>query len=466
MHGSFFESCTFRFRDYIRNEKFYFQSPIFDDIVVKHLISILSPQWHSYREGEAVTLSTDQKNLAKSTERARHKVKGVAGSGKTQVLAARAVNAQIRTGGNILLLTFNITLVNYLKMRLSKIRADFPWNKIHIDYYHRFFKKYADKFGLDVFFDSSYQDMDLFRDVADNLPKFDAIFIDEVQDYMTEWLQIIRRYFLKDKGEFVVFGDPKQNIYERPLDKQGDIRLGIIPGVWNTLKTGYRFTNPSLAGLSTAFQNRYSSTFAEEIQRQPIAPSELNYNIIDYKFIEDTGPEEEIFQQVYRLCIDFIQANQLRMQDVAIIGYQKHLLQWLDLKIRKEKQCETTVTFERQEEADLIQLQSPKGTYGYKRDTERISKVHKNNFTVMTHKLKLSTIQSFKGWESPTIICIISNKRYASSTPTSISDLIYTGITRAKENLLIINIGNPDFHPFFSKQIPPSSSAFPPLLLD
>ena len=50
--------------------------------------------------------------------------------------------------------------------------------------------------------------------------------LDEVQDYTTEWLRIVMQNFLMPDGEFVVFGDPKQNVYHRPIDSNGDIRNG------------------------------------------------------------------------------------------------------------------------------------------------------------------------------------------------------------------------------------------------
>lgn len=69
---------------------------------------------------------------------------------------------------------------------------------------------------------------------------------------------MLRKYFLKENGEFVVFGDPKQNIYHRELDSNGDIRLGFIRGEWNhELDKSMRFKTPSLAHLAMAFQERF-----------------------------------------------------------------------------------------------------------------------------------------------------------------------------------------------------------------
>ena len=69
---------------------------------------------------------------------------------------------------------------------------------------------------------------------------------------------MLAKYFLEDNGEFVVFGDPKQNIFKRPLDTNGDIRLEFIGGSWNhELKERQRFANPQLANLATAFQTAF-----------------------------------------------------------------------------------------------------------------------------------------------------------------------------------------------------------------
>ena len=139
------------------------------------------------------------------------------------------MNAMKRTGGDVLVLTYNITLANYLKFRLSEIREDFSWEKIDVYPYHQFFRIRAAECQLHVEF-GSYQDETFFGD-SRNHKKYSAVFVDEVQDYTTEWLRIIMQNFLLEpNGELVVFGDPKQNVYQRPLDTNGDIRFPVLPG--------------------------------------------------------------------------------------------------------------------------------------------------------------------------------------------------------------------------------------------
>ena len=432
--------------------RFHYRSSVFDSVVLQQLKNDLSPTWHSYREGVDFKLSTQQINLSKSVAGGQRKISGVAGSGKTQVLANRAVNAQVRTGGNILILTFNISLVNYMKMRLSQVRADFPWDKIHIDYYHRFFRKHANARNLHVYFDS-YDNENFFNMVTQELPQYDAIFIDEVQDYKAPWLQLIKRNFLQKNGEFVVFGDPKQNIYHREIDSQGNILLGIIPGLWNKdLTKSHRFSNPALTNLAMRFQRHFIGN-PDKIEDSNNVDSGIQFNLMQYRNIPDESDHISLTETIYSICLDFIMTNDINVSDVAIIAPQTNLLRELDYKYRKASEKKTTTTFVSKESIQRISRQKSQASYGYKQDLERLEKVLKNRFTMVTRNLKMSTIQSFKGWEAPTIICIIQNDTYSDENIVTSSELVYTGITRAKENLLVINIGNNKYHEFFKSHL-------------
>ena len=452
VYGNEFRSDQTILSKIFNDLKFFYKNPAFDNIALEQLKRDLSPTWHSYREGISIRLSRQQKDLSISTGNAQRKISGVAGSGKTQVLATRAVNAQVRSGGEILILTFNITLANYMRMRVSQVRADFPWDKINIDYYHRFFRKFAHANNLHVHF-ASYDDPNFFEN-AQNIKKFDAILIDEVQDYQTSWLQLLRKYFLKEDGEFVVFGDPKQNIYHRPLDAKGDIRLGIIPGEWNhELDKSMRFANPALADLAMAFQKNLYDSMEQINVPNPTPKDGLQFNLLKYQNLELNNPLEVIVKRLYDICIDFINTNSLSIQDVAIIAPQTELLRQIDYLYRKETGNATTVTFVKKESVEKISRQSSIASYEFKRDYDRLEKVEKNRFTMATRNLKLSTIQSFKGWEAQTIICIIQDDAYSDDNIITSPELIYTGITRAKENLFVINLGVNKYHEFFKTKM-------------
>ena len=430
-------------------------SSYFDDVVKRKIAKMLSPAWHSYQEGKAgFEPKGAQKKLVVS-QNIHQKISGVAGAGKTHVLAARAVNAMKRTGGDVLVLTFNITLANYLRYRLSELREDFSWEKIDIYPYHQFFRIRASECKLHVEF-GSYDNQSFFKDV--NVHKrYSAILVDEVQDYTTEWLRIVMQTFLLPNGEFVVFGDPKQNVYHRPIDSNGDIRLGVIGGVWNKeLSTGRRFTNPRLASLATAFQARFlSKQPVDTINAASDFDNSLNFQIVTYYNMRGEFTMDNL---VLKLTEIIKNSNNSPKDFVVLASYSK-LLQTIDFKYREKTGEKTEITFVSTEQFEhLKQLHNvtdkQPANWKFNRDYEALGRTRKQLFTTDKRCLKLSTIKSFKGWESPCVIIILDdeyNAKAACNIPME-PEMMYTAITRARENLYIINIGNETYDKFFKEQ--------------
>ncbi|MBO4841028.1 MAG: AAA family ATPase [Bacteroidaceae bacterium] len=427
----------------------------FDDAVKRKIAKILSPSWHSYQEGKAgIEPKGAQKELVISRN-TQQKISGVAGSGKTHVLAARAVNAMKRTGGDVLVLTFNITLANYLKYRLSELREDFSWEKIDIYPYHQFFRIRASECQLHVDFDA-YDRLSFFENATIH-KHYSAIFVDEVQDYTTEWLRIVMQNFLLPDGEFVVFGDPKQNVYHRPIDINGDIRLGVIGGEWNKkLSTGRRFTNPRLATLATTFQAKYlSNQPVSTINTTTVFEATLNFQIVTYYNMRNSFTMDNLLLKL----IEIIKNSNSEPKDFVVLASYSKLLQAIDSKYREMTEEETEITFvsieqyERLKKLHNVSDEHP-ASWKFNRDYEALGRTRKQLFTTDKRCLKLSTIKSFKGWESPSVIIILDDEYNAKAACRKPMDpeMMYTAITRARESLYIINIGNETYDQFFKEQ--------------
>ena len=435
---------------------FLYNNNAFDDVVRRKLARMISPSWHSYQEGRIDMQPIGaQKRLSESSI-TQQKISGVAGSGKTQVLAFRAVNAMKRTGGDVLVLTYNITLANYLKFRLSEIREDKKKKKIDVYPYHQFFRIRAAECQLHVEF-SSYQNEAFFENSKGH-KKYSAIFVDEVQDYTTEWLRIIMQNFLLvPNGELVVFGDPKQNVYQRPLDANGDIRLGIIGGQWNRqLTTSRRFTNPRLANLATAFQTQFMANLpTDDIVAENTISNTFNFQIVTYIDLRQNNSIESIITNI----INIISNDNNEARDFAVLASSTKLLRNIDILYRQRTNEQTEITFISNETLERLkqihQVTDEKAAnWKFNRDFEALERTRKQLFTTDKRCLKISTIQSFKGWESPSVIVILENDIVLHNTtfrPMS-PQTIYTAITRARENMYIINIGNDTYHNFFYNQ--------------
>jgi len=443
--------------DLFKDIYFNIDNTEFDDINYKSFLGIITPKWHSCRQGDQISLTTIQKNLSQSTASKQQKISGVAGAGKTQVLATRAVNAQVRTGGNVLVLTYNKTLRNYMKQRINEVRADFFWNKIHIDNYHQFFKNQALNFSLSLKL-NSFEDETFFENSEEQLQKYEAILIDEVQDYKSEWLKILNRYFLSKNGEFVVFGDPKQNLYGRPIDKKGDINLGIIGGEWNKqLKEGKRFSNPQITKLATDFQRVFLSLLPTddfgEIAQTTIL-SKIEYDNIGVGFTIRNLSEQ---------LLQLITEKQLEIKETVILSQTAEVLRDLDYSYRKTTNKNTKTTFIQYEEFHRlmnkykIDDKSKVSTnFKFKKDKDAIEHQKRMHFTMEDDLIKLSTIHSYKGWEAQNVIVILESEGtvdYCVPANLNSPEIIYTAITRAKESLFVINLGNTKYHSFFEKSI-------------
>lgn len=435
---------------------FLYNNVAFDDVVKRKLAKIISPSWHSYQEGRiGIEPQGAQRNLVRS-HRTQQKISGVAGAGKTFVLAKRAINAMKRTGGDVLVLTYNITLANYLRFRLSEIREDFSWEKIDIYPYHQFFRIRASECQLHVEF-GSYDEVDFF-DNSKKHKKYSAIFVDEVQDYTTEWLRIVMQNFLLEpNGEFVVFGDPKQNVYHRPLDANKDIRLGVIGGEWNRqLNTGRRFTNPRLASLATSFQRQFFTTLpTDNIATTIQAENTFNFQIVSYYDMRASFSFESLVGKI----INIINTDSNGAQDFVVLASSTKLLRNIDYQYRQKTNQETEVTFVATEPFERLKrihgvTDEHTANWKFKRDFESVERTRKQLFTTDKRCLKISTIQSFKGWESPSVIVILEEDFYSrmSGFQPMAPEAIYTAITRARENMHIINIGNDTYHDFFNSQ--------------
>ena len=105
-------------------------------------------------EGVGLIYSKDQEKLIYDKTSKSWRVKGVVGSCKTTVLAAKAIESckRVLAEGRIpriLILTYNVTLKNFIRDKLSKIRADFEWSYFTILNYHSFIGTMMNEYGIE-----------------------------------------------------------------------------------------------------------------------------------------------------------------------------------------------------------------------------------------------------------------------------------------------------------------------------
>lgn len=429
------------------------RNPNFTNSFAQTFLNLISSEWHSYKDGKQIILNSKQALLAKSVESAHRKIKGIAGSGKTLVMTYRAVSAMIRTGKPVLIITYNITLRNYIRYRLNQIPADFSWNNVTILNYHEFFNSQALNVGRRVKGLQAYNNLSYFSGAK--VHKYSAIFIDEVQDFHEKWLRILHDTFLDEKGEFVVFGDKAQNIFHRQMGDDNEPIIPYVSGRWNeSLNDTQRFINGKIFNLTQRFYAKFIDTTTNVALQLDMESDQF----INYALIDSNTPVEKMG----KWCMDTVKKFGLSLERTVVLASTSDILQAIDLGYRQCSSKETKITFASMEQYDMIRQ---KGPAYFKRNDKALSKAKKLHFTMDAECLKLSTIHSFKGWEADNIILFIQKPESIKSDPktpkliceaplkTLSPEIIYTAITRARKSLFIFNLGNMTYDEFFKNNI-------------
>lgn len=431
----------------------------------QELNDLIFGKWHHHLQGDkTLRLKENQQNFV-DDEQTRLRIKGVAGCGKTQVLAYKAVKEHIRTGEKVLIVTYNIALIEYIKMRINQVPADFFTSAFDIINYHQFFSSKAKRYSPKRIFLADYDNPNFFECFKEEIirtgDQYLTIIVDETQDYTTQWLDCLRKYFLKEGGKFILFGDGEQNIYNREMEAESKMPRvnGFGENGWRSMgkRITMRTLNPDISRLASDFALQYG------ISSKSINSSSQNtLNLFGYKIgywlISSSIKADLLAEHIMWLSQEY----HIDLKEIVVLGQTINLLRDTDYALRKKYNISTMTTFETLEDYRKIKKinQNDAQTMMDLKAVRRVSKVH---FTTDIDSIKLSTIPSFKGWEAKTIVLIIQKEvediqdsdeeGYILQMHGNINALLYTGITRARENLFIFNLGNETYHNFFKTKI-------------
>ncbi|MDX1749040.1 MAG: AAA family ATPase [Methylophaga sp.] len=416
---------------------------LFNEDIYRDFKRRLSPPQHVSRQG--IPIRFDQKQLPMTESKTgMEKIKGVAGCGKTSILAQRAINAHVRHKSPILILTFNITLKNYIRDKISDIQGSRDFAYFEISNYHQFFNSQLNNLGMDIV--SLIQDygleelysVDVFHDQKPI--KYQTILVDEIQDYKDEWVKIIRDNFLSVDGEMVLFGDESQNIYERDVSRSRVIAQGF--GRWKKISRSYRINKDSgLNQLYRDFQEEFLLDKYSDTDLFEVTPTQAGmiFSLLKYETVASNGWEEGVFGSIQK----YIKNYDLHPNDVVVLSSKISLIRQLnEFWIGREK---THCMFESFSElavctgTDFDDLKSMNEEQlnslisQNKGAVETVRRTKKNHFYANSGLIKLSTIHSYKGLESKVVFYIL--------TPDDLPEVIYTSITRSSENLVVFDLG-------------------------
>lgn len=353
-------SSVFKNRYIISN----FSSQLFDSSLYDSFKRYFKPTFHSKDDGIAINFTEQQMRLSQSSANVEQRVKGVVGSGKTTVMAARAVNAHKRHNDKVLILCYNITLKNYIHDKINRVREDFTWDNFYINNYHNFLAAEMNNCGIEIkipknfevyspkqkssFFENSYySNKELFNGHEENITKYKTILIDEIQDYHRPWMDLIKENFLADDGEYIILGDEKQNIYDNELEEK-DLKTNV-KGKPNTLKDSFRSVK-KIKDLAIKFQQQ-NFTSKYEIdnfnERQQLVLDYDNPSTINYIFFENENSID--VTRLYDIIRDYSIKLDEHPNDITVLGFRVDVLREFECYYRYKSKEKTNTMFETQE---------------------------------------------------------------------------------------------------------------------
>lgn len=384
----------------------------------------LMPPYHAIEQGQKIILSSEQKRHIDTAPHQHQRLRGVAGSGKTLVIAQRAANLAFN-GKKILVVTYNITLWHFIRDAISRARYGFSWELIEFNHIHGFCKNYL--YENDIPFPTLEGSKNQFLD--DIVPElviasmkrgkneknrqYDAILIDEGQDFTKKYYDMLQ-LFLTENDEVFLVADERQNIYSRELAWLQNMQGTKFKGRWRELKESYRLPIPILHEA-----NRFAENFLPETD---FIPEPFN------KQSEFQLSSERIF--LPHLLWRNIETSQLPLERTY------KAFEWLTKK-HGIHPSEIVIMLPTHKEGVRMKQYFVNKNIGVNDvfEEEKGDKRHKQSFWMGDSRLKMSTIHSFKGWELTNVILVTpDNDEYP-----AIDELMYIAITRTRENLIIFN---------------------------
>lgn len=396
------------------------------------IYQLLNPL-HTIEMGIKIHTTSQQNALIEHKPGSWRRVKGAAGCGKTLVIAQKAgILASIKK--TVLVVCYNITLTTYIEEKIREVKRKFDLNCIDVFHFHGLVRYINDINGRIIKRKSNFVEWEAeafenFKDILKNekddddvkIPKYDAILIDEGQDFQQEWFEILL-CLLKPDGELLLVADDKQNIYERKLSwiDRGMKGQGYkFRGAWGLLSENKRIKSAGYERLKYEL-NRFANIFLKDylknnpdksfgyIQEEPIKQGmqrNIPMDILKWIDLEHHNIEQTIFDVYCEVCKNFYN------KDIAIVTTNK-------------REVET-----------IVEYFVEKGIKVEYLGKEENNKNSKKGFSNESQNIKIVNLHNYKGLEAKAIIFLTSNKP---NTP-KIAIETYIGITRAKECIVVLN---------------------------
>ena len=348
----------------------------------------------SYEIALPVQLSTEARVVATDPNGSRLRgVTGPPGSGKSFALTARAARLAAE-GKSVLVLCFNSTLAHRLRSLVVERCAEYGANpaRVTCTSFHNFCARVVD--------DAAAAGIEAEQSIRGTWPekivaktqdvlsrgfdrRYDAVLVDEGQDFRVQWWNLLREQVLRPGGEMLLVTDPTVDLYGTSSWAMPSTReIAGFTEPWIHMTASYRMA-PELIESTNLFARRYVSDDATVVTVPAdqadvvgrVSSCQLSWRNLDR--VADLGPA--IGHEVVRLLSE---NPTLRPRDVVYLCEYHH---------------------DGLAAAQIIQAAGYPVHHVYSRDPDERQR-RKSRFWPDADAVKGSTVHAFKGWESPAVV--------------------------------------------------------------
>jgi hypothetical protein len=387
------------------------------------------------------TMDLHQENLAKQIGDKNRLIRGVAGSGKTIILASRAkMLSKQNPDWKILILCFNISLANSIQQMVNHMLNepedlfDFDSESKEVQNQNIIVRNFHSWLKHDLKI-NEYQLSDMIEKIELNeaiLPTYDAVLIDEGQDFEADWLRLVGLLINSDTQSLLLVEDRAQTIYKRRRSYLQDTGLSF-QGRSKVLTINYRNTS-QIVKFAWDFYREHS------MFRNKVVNRDLEGEIIAPQSTKRKGPDVGILRaSTFADEIRVVSRQIKKLHEEKKVPYDEMLVLYRVKKTHKFPIIDT------------IKRIFGESGLPYYWITE--NDVSKRSFKKEDGRIKISTIDSSKGLDFQAVFIV-----NVDSMPFPLEDdkerevsLLYIGMTRAKQYLCLSYSGESEFTRYFDQ---------------
>ncbi|MCA1031181.1 AAA family ATPase [Bacillus timonensis] len=389
------------------------------------------------------TMDLHQENLAKQLGDKNRLIRGVAGSGKTLILVSRAkMLLKENPDWKILILCYNISLANFIQQMIIYMLNE-PEDLFDFDFTksEKTTKKNTENIKVRNFHSWLKNDLGIsekqipitlekLKNKEAIFPTYDAILIDEGQDFDPEWLSLASSLINEKTQSLLLVEDRAQSIYKRRTSYLQDTGLSF-QGRSKVLSINYRNT-AQIVKFAWDFYRVHSKLKNKVVNR------EIEGEIIAPQSTKRKGPDVGIIKTK-----NFFEEMRIIARQISRLISEKKVPPHEILILYRVKRTHKTPV------VDIIQRALEKESIDYYWITENDNS--KRSFEKEDGRIKISTIDSSKGLDYQAVFIV-----NVDSMPFPLEEdeerevsLLYIGMTRAKQYLCLSYSGESKFTLYF-----------------